>query len=125
MGFEPAWQRYIASQKPNALPTELSGCPTELSGHPTELSGRPTELSGCPTELSISLTLSLSPQFVIYISTSKANTLFLLKKCGKIFNKKEQCICNIAIWNFNESLTNNIVNFEQLGPDDLSFELHC
>ena len=25
MGFEPARQRYIASQKPNALPTELSG----------------------------------------------------------------------------------------------------
>ena len=23
MGFEPARQRYIASQKPNALPTEL------------------------------------------------------------------------------------------------------
>ena len=25
MGFEPARQRYIASQKPNLLPTELSG----------------------------------------------------------------------------------------------------
>ena len=27
VGFEPAQQRYIASQKPNTLPTELSGCP--------------------------------------------------------------------------------------------------
>ena len=27
MGFEPARERYIASQKPNALPTELSGRP--------------------------------------------------------------------------------------------------
>ena len=27
MGFEPARQRYIASQKPNTLPTELSGRP--------------------------------------------------------------------------------------------------
>ena len=27
MGFEPARQRYIASQKPNRLPTELSGRP--------------------------------------------------------------------------------------------------
>ena len=25
MGFKPARQRYIASQKPNSLPTELSG----------------------------------------------------------------------------------------------------
>ena len=25
VGFEPAWQRYIASLKPTALPTELSG----------------------------------------------------------------------------------------------------
>ena len=32
MGFEPARQRYIASQKPNALPADLSGLPTELSG---------------------------------------------------------------------------------------------
>ena len=29
-----------------------------------------------------------------------------------------QCICNIAIWNFNESLTNDFVNFEQLAPGD-------
>ena len=35
MGFEPARQRYIASQKPNALPTELSRRPKELSGRPT------------------------------------------------------------------------------------------
>ena len=28
MGFKPARQRYIANQKPNALPTELSGRPT-------------------------------------------------------------------------------------------------
>ena len=27
VGFEPTRQRYIASQKPNALLTELSGCP--------------------------------------------------------------------------------------------------
>ena len=30
MGFEPARERYIASQKPNALPTELSGRPEQL-----------------------------------------------------------------------------------------------
>ena len=30
---------------------------------------------------SVRLTLSLGPQFVNYISTSKANSYFLLKKC--------------------------------------------
>ena len=30
VGFEPARQRYIASQKPNTLPTELFGRPTRL-----------------------------------------------------------------------------------------------
>ena len=30
VGFEPARQRYIASQKPNGLPTELSGRPRKL-----------------------------------------------------------------------------------------------
>ena len=30
-----------------------------------------------------------------------------------------QCIYNIAIWNFTESLTNDIVNFEQLVPSHL------
>ena len=56
----------------------------------------------------VSLTLSLSPQFVYYILTSKANTLlfFVEKKCetplhckglSNFFNPKQQRICNIAI----------------------------
>ena len=31
-------------------------------------------------------------------------------------NKKQQCICNIQVRNFNELLANDIVNFEQLTP---------
>ena len=32
------------------------------------------------------------------------------------FNKKYWCIWDINIWNFNKTLTNNIISFEQLGP---------
>ena len=32
------------------------------------------------------------------------------------FINKKQCICNIHCLNFNESLANDVVNFEQLGP---------
>ena len=67
----------------------------------------------------ISLTLSLYPQFVNYISTSKANTLLLfVEKIVRILciakdshffpKKKKNCTCNIAIYNFNESA---IVNY--------------
>ena len=32
------------------------------------------------------------------------------------FNKKYREISDINIWNFNETLTNDVVSFEQLGP---------
>ena len=33
------------------------------------------------------------------------------------FDKKYWNISDISIWNFNEMLTNNVVSFEQLGPE--------
>ena len=58
--------------------------------------------------------------------TKLSNTLlFLLEKCENLlhkrfshfFNKKITVyICNIYFQNFNETLTNDVVNFEQLGP---------
>ena len=33
------------------------------------------------------------------------------------FNKKYWHIWDINIWNFNETLTNYVIRFEQLGPD--------
>ena len=47
--------------------------------------------------------------------------IFLLKKCecksySHFFNKKFQHICVSLDVNFNESLTNDIVSFEQLRP---------
>ena len=32
-------------------------------------------------------------------------------------NKKIWCICDIKVWNFIETLTNDVVSFEQPGPD--------
>ena len=40
-----------------------------------------------------------------------------MQKILTFFNKKQQFICNIYVFIFNETLTNNIVNFKQLGPD--------
>ena len=42
----------------------------------------------------VSLMLSLSPQFVNYISTSKANAL---QRILTFFSTRNKCICNIAI----------------------------
>ena len=42
--------------------------------------------------------------------------IFLLKKYSHFFSKKIQHICVSLDVNFNESLTNDVVSFEQLGP---------
>ena len=40
--------------------------------------------------------------------------IFCNAKDSHIFStKKKQCLCNINVLNFNEKLTNNVVNFEQ------------
>ena len=75
----------------------------------------------------VSLTTSLRPHLVKYeyMPPSLRNTLlFLLEKCenlickrfSQFFNKKLQCICNICILNLNETITNEVVNFEQPAP---------
>ena len=49
--------------------------------------------------------------------------IFFLKKCGysHFFSKRFQHICVSLDVNFNESLTYDIVSFEQLGPDIFLF----
>ena len=51
---------------------------------------------------------------------------FLLKKWEKLlqcksfthfFNKKYRLIWDINVWNFNDTLTNDVISFEQPGPD--------
>ena len=42
---------------------------------------------------------------------------FAVAKASHIFfNKKYWQILDISVWNFNETLTNDIVSFEQPGP---------
>ena len=42
---------------------------------------------------------------------------FALQNFAHFFSKKFQHICVSLDVNFNESLTNDVVSFEQLGPD--------
>ena len=57
----------------------------------------------------LSLTAMLKHRLVKYMPTTLSNTLLFLKK-------KQQWICNIYVLNFNEKLTNDVVNFQQLAP---------
>ena len=55
----------------------------------------------------------------VLVSTISNSQVFLLKKC--VFFCKNSCV--FAIFNeesFNDTLTYDIVSFEQLGPDGLS-----
>ena len=38
-------------------------------------------------------------------------------KASQFFDKKYCQISDINIWNFNETLTNDVVSFKQLGPE--------
>ena len=73
----------------------------------------------------ISLTSSLRVILLTVLADSMYNILifFAEKMCSAycksyshFFSKKFQHICVSLDVNFNESLTNNIVSFEQLGP---------
>ena len=41
---------------------------------------------------------------------------FALQKLLTFFQQKYQCIWDINIWNFNNTLTNDVVSFEQPDP---------
>ena len=47
------------------------------------------------------------------------------KSYSHFFSKKFQHICVSLDVNFNESLTNDVVSFEQLGPDFVTVEIMC
>ena len=47
----------------------------------------------------------------------KLEKLLHCKRFSYFFNKKDWYIWDINIWNFNVSLTNDVVSFEQLGPE--------
>ena len=66
----------------------------------------------------ISLTSSLRVISLTILADSIYNILifFAAKAAHIFFSKKIQHICISLDTNFNESLTNDIVSFEQLGP---------
>ena len=66
----------------------------------------------------ISLTVSADSIYNILIFfAGKMLVAFALQKLLTFFSKKFQHICVSLDVNFNESLTNDVVSFEQLGPD--------
>ena len=66
----------------------------------------------------ISLTvLADSIYNILIFFAEKMWVAFALQKLLTFFSKKFQHICVSLDLNFNKSLTNNIVSFEQLGPD--------
>ena len=67
----------------------------------------------------VSLTSSLRVISLTVLADSIYNILifFAEKMCSHFFSKKFQHICVSLDVNFNELLTNDIVSFEQLGPD--------
>ena len=79
----------------------------------------------------VSLTSSLRGQLVkCFRLYNQIHWYFLLQKWEKFLqcksfshfsNEKYWHIWNINVWNFNDTLTNNVVSFEQLGPSLLAW----
>ena len=63
----------------------------------------------------ISLTVLVDSIYNILICFAEKNVH--CKSYSHFFSKKFQHICVLQVVNFNELLTNDIVSFEQLGPD--------
>ena len=60
----------------------------------------------------------------VLVSTISNSQVFLLKKVSSFYKRYSHFFCkNISVYaifndqSFNDTLTNNIVSFEQLGPD--------
>ena len=47
----------------------------------------------------------------------KIREAFAMQKLHIFFNKKYWEISDIKVWNFNETLTNDVVSFKQPGPE--------
>ena len=50
---------------------------------------------------------------------------FALQKLLTFFDKKYRHIWDINVWNFNKSLTNDVVSFEQPGPECRRENWYC
>ena len=58
---------------------------------------------------------TLYPHALIFF-VEKMREAFALQNLSHFFNKKYSCILDINTWNFNETLTNDVLSFKQPGP---------
>ena len=72
----------------------------------------------------ISLTVLSDSIYNILIFSAEKNMSSFCKSYSHFFSKKFQHICISLDVNFNESLTNDVVSFEQLGPGVLYLLQH-
>ena len=56
----------------------------------------------------------------LYFLLTKWEKLLHCKSFSHFFKRKYWRISDINIWNFKETLTNDVVSFEQPAPDDLT-----
>ena len=47
----------------------------------------------------------------------KMRAAFAMQKLHTFFQQKYQLIWDINVWNFNDTLTNDVISFEQPGPE--------
>ena len=64
---------------------------------------------------SLSLLVRLKSSVLIFFA-EKCEELLHCKSSSHFFGKKWQCFYVWYVWNFNVTLTNDVVSFEQLGP---------
>ena len=60
---------------------------------------------------------------ILIFFAEKCELLLHCKSYSHFFSKKFQHTCVLLDVNFNESLTNDIISFEQLGPGNLQMHL--
>ena len=82
--------------------------------------------TGCSKHCYLNELIMRSTRLVFYDFITKYTKMFCCKKLEKLFhcksfshffNKKYWHIWEIIFWKFSEMLTNDVVSFEQLGPD--------
>ena len=79
--------------------------------------------TGCNLGPVVQSVVSLTSSLRVISLTVLADSIYnFLKSYSHFFSKKFQRISVSLDVNFNESLTNDVVSFEQLGPDKL---LYC
>ena len=68
---------------------------------------------------------NLIPKYTDIFCWKKWEQLLQCKSFSHFSNKKYWHVWNINAWNFNDTLTNDVVSFEQPGPDRYLWRVFC